>query len=68
MDRDVYRKIRSNYRRFRSSYKRNMCLIWKKISDRGGRLGGKEVRELNKRAIFPKYDIVGDTKTMRTGS
>ena len=30
MDREVYKRIRSNYRRIRSNYRRNMCLIWKR--------------------------------------
>ena len=30
MDREVYRRIRSNYMRIKSNYKRNMCLFWKR--------------------------------------
>ena len=42
-----------------------MRIIWKNFKNRGGSQGRTKVREFNKQAIFPKYNIMRNMKTVR---
>ena len=59
MDREVYRRIRSNYRRIWSSYKRNMVPLLEKDLRRRRKIGRHKSEKARQKSDVPKRQHCG---------